>query len=92
MCNLYEYDMMPEVMQLKEISAWSVLASRRPAGPQRPQMVYPNSEAPVIRSLATPAGVVRDIAPMRWAPAEEAMKLQKPAPDDDIVLLPEKAA
>lgn len=27
--------------------------------------VYPNYEAPVIRSLATPAGIVRDIVPMR---------------------------
>lgn len=35
-------------------------------GHNGPHEVCPNFEAPVIRSLATPDGVVRDIVPMRW--------------------------
>jgi len=56
MCNLYEYDMTPEVMQtLKDhfslvgTAYLDVLRGRN--GRQR---VYPNYEGPVIRSLATP--------------------------------------
>ncbi|WP_425069208.1 hypothetical protein [Reyranella sp.] len=47
----------------------------------------------MIRSLATPGGIVWDIAPKRWgfpAPREEALHLQKAAPKDSIVLLPEQ--
>jgi len=79
MCNLYEYDMTPEVMQsLKDhfnlvgTAYLDVLRGRN--GPQR---VYPNYEAPVIRSLATPAGIVRDISPMRWGfPAPPFYKIK----------------
>jgi len=55
MYNLYEYEMTPEVMQslkdhysLVDTAYLDVLRGRN--GPQR---VYPNYEAPVIRSLAT---------------------------------------
>jgi len=35
-------------------------------GRNGPQLVYSNYEAPVVRSLATPDAVVRDVTPMRW--------------------------
>lgn len=79
MCNLYEYDMTPEVMQtLKDhfsLVGTSYLDILR--GRNGPQKVYPNYEAPVIRSLATPAGIVRDISPMRWGfPAPPFYKIK----------------
>ena len=79
MCNLYEYDMTPEVMQtLKDhfsLVGTSNLDILR--GRNGPQKVYPNYEAPVIRSLATPAGIVRDISPMRWGfPAPPFYKIK----------------
>ena len=47
------------------------------SGRNGPQRVYPNYEAPVIRSLATPAGIVRDIVPMRWGfPAPPFYKIK----------------
>lgn len=68
MCNLYEYEMTAEVMKtiqdhfkLVGTAYLDVLRGRN--GPTK---VYPNSEAPVIRSMATSSGIVRDISPMRW--------------------------
>lgn len=68
MCNLYEYEMTAEVMpsikdhfNLVGTAYLDVLRGRN-----GPTNVYPNYEAPVIRSLATPEGVVRDIVLMRW--------------------------
>src|SRR4051812_38885418 len=79
MCNLYEYEMTAEDMRLlKEhfhLIGTDYLDVLR--GRNEPTKVYPNYEAPVIRSLATPAGVVRDIAPMRWGfPAPPFYKIK----------------
>lgn len=68
MCNLYEYEMTAEFMHsLKDHFDLTVTAYldvlRACNGATN---VHLNYEAPMIRSMATPAGIARDIVPMRW--------------------------
>lgn len=74
MCNLYEYEMNEDDMRLL-VEHYSRIGTNW-AGPTK---VYPNYEAPVVRSRTTPAGLERSLTMMRWGfPAPPFFKNKAP--------------